>query len=275
MQVPDNIRKCVGFVGYRMTDASHQLAGSFFFLGRGGKDDPKPECVYAITAKHVVDGLRQKGMDRVTLRLNQVNGEAKWFSTPLNDWFFHPTDQSIDVAILKTHPSTQLDHLVFPYSLCLTDEQFRENEIGLGDEVLITGLFRHHHGSRRNIPIVRIGNLAAIDEERVVTESFGEIDAFLIEARSIGGLSGSPVFVHFGASRVIKGQLKIATQPIIYPLGLIHGHFDSRIDALDDRQPDQQDALTAERINTGIAIVVPFRKIDEVVREFEIHEASS
>jgi hypothetical protein len=35
-------------------------------------------------------------------------------------------------------------------------------QVGLGYEVFITGLFTHHHGNRRNVPIVRIANLACI-----------------------------------------------------------------------------------------------------------------
>jgi hypothetical protein len=34
-----------------------------------------------------------------------------------------------------------------------------------------------------------------------VAASFGDADAYLVEARSIGGLSGSPVFIDLLASR--------------------------------------------------------------------------
>jgi hypothetical protein len=49
------------------------------------------------------------------------------------------------------------------------------------------GLFSEHQGAERNIPIVRVGNIAAMPEEPVLTTSWGAIDAYLIEARSIGG----------------------------------------------------------------------------------------
>ena len=51
------------------------------------------------------------------------------------------------------------------------------------------------------MPILRMGNLAAYPQERVQVEGV-EMDAYLIEARSIGGLSGSPVFYHSHGSHV-------------------------------------------------------------------------
>jgi hypothetical protein len=131
----------------------------------------------------------------------------------------------------------------------------------------VTGLFRHHHGKRRSIPIVRVGNLAALDEEQVQT-SIGLREAYLIEARSLGGLSGSPVLLNLGTARRIEGKQVVAAGggPIIFLLGLIHGHFDVPASRIDADEGDSE--LTPERINTGIAIVVPASKIKEA---FDVH----
>ena len=85
--------------------------------------------------------------------------------------------------------------VVIPFSLCATDETMQKHEVGAGRRVVfITGLFRHYHGNQRNISIVgEFGNIACLIEEKIQTKDFGEIDAYLVEARSIGGLSGSPV----------------------------------------------------------------------------------
>jgi hypothetical protein len=74
-------------------------------------------------------------------------------------------------------------------------------------------LVRESHGRHQNVPIVRVGNFASYPAEQIQT-GFGRMDAFLIEARSIGGLSGSPVFVHIGNVRVVEVQLKSATKPV-------------------------------------------------------------
>ena len=76
----------------------------------------------------------------------------------------------------------------------MTEKVIKENEIEVGEEVFVTGLFSHHHGQSKNIPIVRVGNISAMPEEKIQTKEH-LMDAYLIEARSIGGLSGSPVFV--------------------------------------------------------------------------------
>jgi hypothetical protein len=102
--------------------------------------------------------------------------------------------------------------MVYPYSGCITAEHMQEHEVAVGDEVFITGLFSQRHGTRRNIPIVRVGNLACMTEEKVSTNYFGDMDAILIEARSIGGLSGSPVFLNLGITRIIKKQIKFAQE---------------------------------------------------------------
>jgi hypothetical protein len=168
--------------------------------------------MYAITARHVIDGLRSHGITNAVLRLNPRSADAPLItiSIPLDKWVFHPTDNSIDVATTEMGIPPEADHLVWPYSLCANDKTFADNEVELGEEVFVSGLFKHHFGSNRNIPIVRIGFLAALDEEKISSDDFGEIDGYLIDARATPGLSGSPVFLNLGNIRSVGGELKHA-----------------------------------------------------------------
>jgi hypothetical protein len=52
-------------------------------------------------------------------------------------------------------------------------------------------------------------------EEPVETE-LGPMEAFLIEARSIGGPSGSPCFVSLGQYRLIGRELQLQQQLAIF-----------------------------------------------------------
>jgi hypothetical protein len=61
------------------------------------------------------------------------------------------------------------DHLSMPDLAFFTPTIATEHEVALGEEVFVAGLFRHHHGKGRSIPIVRVGNLPAFDEEQVQT----------------------------------------------------------------------------------------------------------
>ena len=167
-----------------------------------------------------------------------------------------------------TIPNT-LDHLIFPLSLCVTESVLIDHAVGLGDEVFITGLFKHHSGVKRNIPIVRVGNLAALSEEKVFTKKYGPMEAYLIEARSIGGLSGSPVFLNLGLTRYIEKEIKHAQGgPIFFLLGLIHGHYDVINSSEDNEINLSEDALTNDKVNSGIAIVVPMYKINEAIQKY-------
>ena len=266
MLVPDAVRKCVLFLGYEMADGQIFLAGSAFYLAWDSREDGTTAACFIVTAKHVLDGISKRGLDKVCIRFNTKAGGAEWVKSELDRWHFHPSDATADVAILPIGVHDDFDHIVIHPEMCVTPELMLANEVGLGDEVFIAGLFRHHYGSKRNIPIVRVGNLAAMSEEQVET-SLGPIDAYLIEARSVGGLSGSPVFLNLGLSRVVGGRMMMrAKNPLVCLLGLVHGHYDVPAALMDQAPVDAANFNETERVNTGIAIVVPMHKIAEVVR---------
>lgn len=196
------------------------------------------------------------------------NGTATHFKSARENWFVDPANASIDVAIIKTQILDEFDHVALSDAMCVTDGILIDREVGLGDEVSIIGLFRHHHGIVKNIPIVRTGNLASMLVQQIVTR-IGEIEAYLIEARSIGGLSGSPVFLNLGTVRLIRGEIKTSTEgkAIHHLLGLIHGHFDVKVAEIDHSSID--DGLSMDKVNTGIAIVTPANKIQELILMYE------
>jgi hypothetical protein len=95
--------------------------------------------------------------------------------------------------------------------------------VGLGDEVVAVGLLLVHYGKEHNEPVVRTGNLSLIPREPVLVRYAGGPDRrmrlYLTELRSIGGLSGSPVFIRH---RHMIGQ---ETVPMSL-LGTMIGHWD-------------------------------------------------
>jgi hypothetical protein len=261
MLIPQEVRKCVAFLGYQMANGNFRFAGTVFFLGRQIASTDR-YFTYAVTAKHVVDGIRQKGLSHALIRFNFGDGTSRWARTAVGEWYTHPTDPTADVAVLKMWLPPDSDHLMYPITECVSEERIRRHNIGSGDEVFLTGLFAPHFGKQRNIPIVRVGNIAAMPEEPVASR-IGPVDAYLIEARSIGGLSGSPVFVNLGFTRWIDGGVKHANSgPIYYLLGLMHGHWDLGASDLDAAVEDHTSAAS---VNMGIGIVVPIHKILETL----------
>ncbi len=262
MVIPEHLLKCVMFLGRSEESGPPRLMGTAFLVGRPA--GPGRLFGYLVTARHVVHNIRKRA-SAVLVRFNMKDGEATWAPIPVEDWLEHPTDPSVDVAVAPVAIPEELDHLVVPISLFVDAAKIAEHGIGLGDEVVVTGLFVHHHGRLRNSPVVRVGNIAALPTEPVDSK-IGPIEAYLVEARSIGGLSGSPTFVHLGIARFMGGKVRFAENaPVYFLLGLMHGHWDVEVPDADDASEDADAAPSAKRVNMGIAMVVPAHRIAETL----------
>lgn len=265
MKIPENIKACVAFVGYQLTDQSFKMAGTVYFIVN---DNNTSNLGYAVTAKHVVEGIKSKGIEYLFLKLNMVNGNANWFKTKISDWTYHQND-NVDIATYNklSFFDNKVDQKYYPLSRSMTKEIRMKHLIEEGDEVFITGLFSHHHGENKNIPIVRVGNISAMPDEKIQTK-FHLMEGYLIEARSIGGLSGSPVFVNLGLLRYINGSIQQSQKgPIFFLMGMIYGHYDIKASEIDEFIEDN--ASDTNKINTGIAIVTPISKLIEHLNTIE------
>lgn len=268
LRVTDEVRKCVVFIGLPLVSSDGQQVikykGTAFFVAVPTSvvvpTSIKGEThSYLVTAKHVAMKLQDK---QFFVRINSKDGSSKLLQGEGTKWWTHPTDNSVDVAIIPSSPTVEeFDYVGIPISMFLSDDIIKTKGIGTGDEVFITGLFAHLAGSSKNLPIVRMGNIAMMPDEPVPTRNLGDIDAYLIEARSIGGLSGSPAFVRQTV------QLGIGES---YLLGLVHGHWDIPSSERDDEV--LMDADLVGKVNMGIAIVVPAKKILEVINHPELVE---
>jgi hypothetical protein len=131
-----------------------------------------------------------------------------------------------------------------------------DKRVGPGTVVSMIGLFRSHYGAERNTPVVRIGNIAAMPEEPVRTHYFGYIKAYLIEAMSIAGLSGSPVFAHANTANVLLERMETKKMPQpLGLLGLVHGHFD--VDNLNEDVVADHIGDVSRGIHSGIGVSSP------------------
>ncbi|MGA2555914.1 MAG: hypothetical protein ABSG04_06525, partial [Verrucomicrobiota bacterium] len=194
MRVPDEIKKCVVFFVMPIPVAGgvvleYKATGFFVAVKLDGLF-----FVYLVTAKHVAEKLEGREFG---IRVNTRDGKSTIYRAPPGanlPWHYHPTDAVADVAVWSWTPGPEADCLHVDSETIFTKEVCSKIGLGIGDEVCMVGLFSFHEGQSRNHPILRIGNIAMLPDERIKT-SMGEMEAYLIEARSIGGLSGSPVFV--------------------------------------------------------------------------------
>jgi len=260
MRVNEEVRQCVFFLcspKQLINGIGVSLVGTGFIVSIPLKNKPEKSFLYLVTAKHVAERLAGKPY---LIRMNTKKGSYNYISGAGETWFYHPTDDSVDVAVFPYAPSADVyQYKTISIASFLTDEIIEQKNIGIGDEVFITGLFAHACGSQRNQPIIRMGNIAMMPDEPLPTET-GNMEAYLIEARSIGGLSGSPAFVY-------------ETVPVglgnFYLLGLMHGHWDIPPGKKNDFHINDE---IFGKVNMGIAIVVPAKIILEVINHPKLVE---
>lgn len=133
----------------------------------------------------------------------------------------------------------------------------------------MVGLFTQRAGSHRNIPIVRTGVVASMPVEKIVDQNTGlAFDAYVAEVRSIGGLSGSPVFAFLSTTNrpASATQLSHLDWQIVL-VGLIRGHWNVVDKNADGLTLTPEDALT---MNTGLALVTPIEEVRAVLIREEL-----
>jgi hypothetical protein len=196
LRVADLNLRCVGFVaeavGGTASDEERDLKGTGFFVGVPSAVHQNKNFLYFVTAKHLIADLKDR-IDRVRVVVNKTGGGTASITMIDGRWWFHPNDPTTDVAILACkRPYIDVDVYVLTKEF-LTPELIKQKNIGIGDEVFLTGLFDYATSPKRIMPIVRYGNIAMLPTEQIQTE-LGFADVYLVEARSAGGISGSPVF---------------------------------------------------------------------------------
>jgi hypothetical protein len=180
-------------------------------------------------------------------------------------WHF-PQNPASDVAVARlTLPPEEFRYYSLPTSLCATTDAIARESIGVGEELVVVGLFAHHMGTGRNLPIVRSGIIASMPQEPLYDGNTGEwFPAYLAEVRSIGGLSGSPVFALLPPDRLQAGPRESVGRFTFWLLGSVRGHrSQSQVEAA--YEPDERQML-----NTGIAIVTPITDAFEVIYNEEL-----
>ena len=229
MLVDEQFRQCATFLFVDGTDADtgelvRKPAGTASLISVPLEDDRF--VAYAVTALHVVTGSRPHGP--LYVRVNKTGGGYEDIAIPSDDWV---ESSETDVAVAPMPAArADLDWKFFPLDLLATDAFVAEKDVGPGDEVFFVGLFSLLPGRERVQPIVRFGNISLMPHEKIPVrlEPGGSpklVDAYLVEARSWGGQSGSPAFVYFPVDRR-PGSIQIGGSDMYRLLGLVSGHHD-------------------------------------------------
>ena len=259
MRVPDEIRKTVVFVGLPEIPDPEYRGTAFIVTVPGAQDN---HFAFMVTARHVAEKL--EGHDFYIRANKKSGGTVELLGTASDQWWYHPTEREyVDCAVTMFAPISlrELDIEHIPIRVFADSEKIKRHNVGIGDEVFVTGLFTKITETSQNIPIVRTGNVAMMLDELIPFHG-GMYAAHLIESRSIGGLSGSPVFVRPTLSVKVGTEndkpvfLSGVGQALFF--GSVIGHWEV---------PEGFTSSQAEAVNMGIAPVVPAIKIKEVIMQ--------
>jgi hypothetical protein len=277
MRVNDDARKSVVFFGVPSPEGI-EYGGTGFMLCDFEDDILIP---YIVTAGHVAQALEKFRDTGFYIRANRKDGGDPLVQIEEASWAYHP-DPTVDIAVANLSLSGKVfDIIYFP----LRDEKFfgkgedriakygGPNEVLCGDPVSIIGLFRLHYGKQRNIPIVHTGHIAALPDagERVpIKDAQGnkiEAEAYLVEAQTLDGLSGSPVFTK--ESLVLKDLgTHHGEHPHTYGALVLLGLYVGSWDGYPGEILASDKGLRSDKIRVpvGMGVVVPVQKIIEVIR---------
>ena len=274
MRIPEDFKQSVAFFGTRKNDGTFRANATGFFVS------VEPDYVYLVTARHVVEHFHE---DMYIMRTNpkpyvrSLEGytHRDMDMNKIKRWYTHDNDGTVDIAVasLASLSPRLLAQRTIPENMFfLHKNQFitytpEEAQIALhnaltqqpdstppekppiiniGDETYTVGLYSLVPGRDDNVPVIRIGNIAMMPGEPILCADDIERELYLIEMRSIAGLSGSPVF---------------ALSPVTnsyFLIGMIHGHHTIK--------------ESETTLHTGMALVTPIKRLLEILNQPELVE---
>lgn len=242
------------YASEKSANSGEKLGGSGFVVGVPSIAYPNKLYIYAVTNAHIVEG------GFTTLRFNNTSGQFVVIPTKATDWEYHH-DEGVDLAACSIAIPTNV--YIFPINIekwFLTQDAINEFKVGIGDETFTIGRFVNHEGEQKNLPSVRFGNISMMPYEPVDYKGKTH-EAFLIEARSIPGYSGSPVFTHIMPFTVRPTEATYEPQKLLEKMLISYPVWLLGIDCgvLPPRKEDNS------QYNTSMMVVLPIWKLKELL----------
>jgi hypothetical protein len=240
--------------------------GSGFWVSVPFKANPDRSQNYAVTAKHVLDG-----MDNPVLRVNRKDGTSKPFVTNRLRW----KDNGKDDLAVYALDIDENDFAIMTADISDFVDERRQQMIYPGDEAFMVGRFISHEGKEKNSPSVRFGNISMLATETRVNAYGHDQQTFLVEQRSLPGYSGSPVFVFLNPSQPRPPMWMVAgnrigkinretTGPWLLGVDWLHIHnWEQVMDGCDEEAKKIPDRWV--KSHTGMAGVIPAWKLAELL----------
>lgn len=243
--------------------------GSGFLVSVPSARHPHLSHILAVTNRHVV-AKGQRFDPAPVIRMNTIGGGVDVVPLTPEHWIEHPQGDDLSVAYLKAANLGGFKYETVPLDRFITDPTpprdgqgpYYDGTVWIGAPCILVGRFMNHEGRQQNTPAVRFGNVSMFPHEPIRNPETGFLqESFLVEVHSIGGFSGSPVFMVVGGASPWQGGLARL-------LGVDWGHIKTRLpvrlrgeDGHSERTPCYVEA------NSGQATVIPAWKLRELLME--------
>jgi hypothetical protein len=217
---------------------------------------------YVVTNRHIIE------KENTVVRMTTRDGKKHIIETDEKDWLFHPDGDDLAIYLISFDP-TKLRFSHIPAKDFLLKHDLMRLGVGIGDDVFVVGRFINHEGRQRNSPSARFGCIGQMPVEPVKINGFDQ-ECFLVEARSIGGYSGSPVFWHVlpFAGGVYRPKTNVQIGPLLLGVELGYIYDWTPVCDADGRPINQADPDAQQvQVNSGMMIVVPAWKLAELLND--------
>lgn len=149
---------------------------------------------FVVTTRHVIAG------GNCVVRFNAFSeGEPVIETYDRDKWIFHRDGDDVTITFVEfASGSGDFGCLPIQSNLIISPEAVEGSTVHIGDQVFMLGLFAGHFGQGQNqvLPAARFGNISMLPPQEIKNKDTGlEQESFLVEMYSMGGFSGSPVFV--------------------------------------------------------------------------------
>lgn len=276
VRLSEDVRKSVVYLGYELPGADSEIdpCGTGFLIANG-----EPGGSYLVTAAHVALELEDGPFD---IRLNQKPDSKRPDVLPSGrlhridkaKWFYHPTDKTVDVAVMPFNAPNWADVVWWKARHFATAFKVKTKDLGPGDFTYVVGILPRMKGTKRNMPAVHTGHIVLMgDGEKVTIKDWRdktdksktmEIDAYLVQAIALPGSSGSPVFARRSLQHKLElpdldqNPVKAAIPGSLWFLGIWRG-------AWFGTAPSDLHIPEHARVPYGFGTVVPAPKINEIL----------
>jgi hypothetical protein len=246
-RIADDLLECVFFLYRSLGEAERGTAsgGTGFLTAIPSKADPDERHIYAVTNRHLIDD------GYIVMRINTKGGGLDYRETDRYAWKSAFED---DLSVLPIRLDTHHEFRAVECDMYVTREAVEEYRIGPGDDVVMVGRFINRDGVQQNAPSVRFGNISIMHREKVADRRGRQCENISVEMRSLGGYSGSPVFLLFDPL-LGRGPTGPAPKRQIWLLGIDRGHVRIREDVLLGNAPHPDGLYVLS--NAGMTNVIP------------------